>query len=162
MNWLRNSITAKAILAIILLGLVTVAVAAVALYQAREVTNTAERVSHTQEVFESLESVLSELKDAETGQRGFLLTSDETYLEPYNSGLAKIFDELKQFKTLTSDNPNQQRRIESLRPLIDEKLAELKETIDLHRSGQTEQALDVIKTDQTELRRDIDASFACL
>ena len=48
------------------------------------------RVTHTHEVIEGLEHVLSVLKDAETGQRGFILTGEERYLEPYNAATGEI------------------------------------------------------------------------
>ncbi len=47
-------------------------------------------VSHTHQVLTELEATLSTLKDAETGQRGYLLTGEERYLEPYNSAIARI------------------------------------------------------------------------
>ena len=47
-------------------------------------------VTHTHEVIEGLEHVLSLLKDAETGQRGFVLTGEQQYLEPYNTAAGEI------------------------------------------------------------------------
>ena len=50
------------------------------------------------------------MKDAESGERGFLLTGDESYLAPYNSAIAALPRGLKELKDLTSDNPRQQAR----------------------------------------------------
>ena len=47
-------------------------------------------VAHTHEVISTLTKVLSAMQDAETGQRGFLITGDESYLAPYNSGIATV------------------------------------------------------------------------
>ena len=94
----------------------------------------ADQVTHTHKVLENLEQLLSLLKDAETGQRGYLITGEDRYLEPYNAALGQINQTLKQIRDLTVDNPNQQQRINTLEPLAQEKLAELKETIDLRRT----------------------------
>ena len=52
--------------------------------------------------------------DAETGQRGYLLTGDETYLEPYRAAIKNVDQTVARLKNLTSDNPNQQKRIQAL------------------------------------------------
>ena len=99
-----------------LLGLV-VAVLAVALialftYRSLQTRETAvELVTHTLEVQRQLEAVFSSAKDAETGQRGFLLTGEERYLEPYVNARAALPGELKTLRGLTADNPQQQARL---------------------------------------------------
>lgn len=148
MNLFNRSIMTKLSLTAILLAIVVLVVTVVGLKQNRQILESTEWVRHTHEVLESLERFLSELKDAETGQRGYLLTSNETYLEPYQTGIVSVWEELKRFKALTSDNPDQQQRIESLRPLITEKFAELRETINLHQSRQIQEALDVVNSDR--------------
>jgi methyl-accepting chemotaxis protein len=94
--------------------------------------------------------VLSDVKDAETGQRGFLLTGDEHYLEPYQSGITAVFQKLTDLRDLTKDNPNQQRRLDTLEPLIQAKFDELKDTVDLRRDPTKgfDAALAVVKTDK--------------
>jgi signal transduction histidine kinase/CHASE3 domain sensor protein len=86
------------------------------------------------------------MKDAETGQRGYLLTGNDAYLEPYvqgSTGVARVVDRLR---VLTADSASQQGRIEQASPLIDAKLAELKRTIDLRRTVSFEAALKVVET----------------
>ena len=85
------------------------------------------------EVLVKISRLLSTLKDAETGQRGFLITGEDRYLEPYNAALVQSDQILKAVRELTRDNPNQQRRLDALEPLVAGKVAELKETIDLRR-----------------------------
>src|SRR5712671_5020869 len=68
-------------------------------------------VTHTHAVLETLSNLLSSMKDAETGQRGFVLTGNESYLEPYTAALETVSRDLVDLRTLTSDNPNQQRRL---------------------------------------------------
>jgi methyl-accepting chemotaxis protein len=115
-------------------------------------------VTHTHQVLEAMAHLLSVMKDAETGQRGFLLTGDEAYLEPYRAALGAVGPTLDDVRRLTGDNPRQQRQIEQAKAVIDSKLAELKETIDLRRNDGFDAALKVVvsgrgKHDMDELRR---------
>jgi methyl-accepting chemotaxis protein len=105
-------------------------------------------VAHTHQVRIELADLLSLLKDAETGQRGYLITAEESYLEPYKAALAAIKTTLADVKKLTSDNPNQQRRLAAITPLIDSKLAELRQSIDLRRVQGFEAALKVVLTNE--------------
>ncbi|MDR3580482.1 MAG: response regulator [Oryzomonas sp.] len=91
-------------------------------------------VSHTHTVLEGLDTLLSSLTDAETGQRGFIITGDEAYLAPYNNALSTIPKQLKSLKDLTKDNPLEQKRLNSVDLLAEKKLAELKITIDTKKS----------------------------
>jgi PAS domain S-box-containing protein len=102
------------------------------------------RVVHAHEVVENLGGVLSALKDAETGQRGFILTGQDRYLEPYNQGIGEIQDRLAKLTDLTVDNPEQQAAVVRLKSLVSMKLAELQQTIDLFRNSGTEAATKVI------------------
>jgi PAS domain S-box-containing protein len=88
---------------------------------------------HTYEVSKTLDEMMVRLVDAETGQRGYLLTGDETYLAPYRAAIKNIDQATSHLKDLTSDNPNQQKRIQAMEPIIKKKLAELERTIDLRR-----------------------------
>ena len=90
-------------------------------------------VSHTNEVLAALEGTLSTLKDAETGQRGYLITGRENFLQPYNIATKSVNDHVQQVKKLTLDNPIQQRRIGILEPKIAEKFNYLNQTIALRR-----------------------------
>lgn len=108
-----------------------------------QLVDTAAWVSHTHEVLESLESVLSHLRDAETGQRGFLVTGAERYLEPYTDAHKLTDEEIDRLRTLTRDNPNQQQRISRLEPLVVQKFEELQETIDAR--GDATRGLEVAR-----------------
>ena len=97
-------------------------------------------VTHTQEVRATLTDLLSSLKDAETGARGFVITGDESYLQPYSAALPEIDRLVLAIRNLTSDNEAQQRRLMALQPLIDEKLADLRQYVDLRRTQGLEPA----------------------
>src|SRR6266851_9558931 len=89
---------------------------------------------HTYEVLRNLGETVARLVDAETGQRGYLLTGEDAYLEPYRAAITNIDQNIGKLKNLTSDNPNQQKRIQVLEPLVARKLAELQRTIDLRKN----------------------------
>ena len=93
-------------------------------------------------------SLLSTLKDAETGQRGFLLTGREQYLEPYSQALAKIPQSLAELAAATATRPDQAHLIEAIQPLVEKKLIELQTTIDLRRSKGADAALAVVMSDE--------------
>lgn len=98
-------------------------------------TKTSYLVAHTHTVLEKINGILGEMTDGETGQRGFVITGSDAFLEPYQTGTAAVGQLVKDLRELTIDNPNQQRRISEAEPLIAAKLAELKSVIDLRRSG---------------------------
>ncbi|HEX6638755.1 MAG TPA: CHASE3 domain-containing protein, partial [Steroidobacteraceae bacterium] len=86
------------------------------------------------------ERLLSTLRDAETGQRGYLLTDEEVYLEPYQAAIRKVTERLA---TLTHDLSAAKESAEGLAPieiLVARKIEELARTVELNRAGQHEQA----------------------
>src|SRR6267154_318939 len=88
---------------------------------------------HSFEVGGLLSDTAARLVDAETGQRGFLLTGDDAYLDPYHAAIKSIDRLLAELKISVADNPNQLKRLPELEQLIDKKLAELQRTIDLRK-----------------------------
>src|SRR6266404_3941235 len=100
-----------------------------------ELVDSADWVSHTHRVKEDLFELRSALQDAETGQRGFLLTGNERYLEPYNAGIKLVKHYIDELRELTADNRNQQTRLATLESFVANKLAELAETIGLRKQG---------------------------
>ena len=91
-------------------------------------------VLHTHGVIHELDLLLVALADAETGQRGYIITGNEKYLSPYRKAAARISAELATLRNLTKDNRPQQRRLDSIEALSAEKLAELQDTIEVRRS----------------------------
>src|SRR6202046_5549057 len=112
-------------------------------------------VVHSGETLTALEDVLSTVKDAETGQRGYLLTDNEGYLGPYNAAVEQIGHRLDTLRRLTADNPTQQERLATVKQRTEAKLAELKQTIDLRQSQGKAAALAVVQTDRG--KQDMDA-----
>ena len=104
-------------------------------------------VTRTQQVRFELSQTESILKDAETGQRGFLYTADPTYLGPYDLALTQIEPHLKHLEELTADTPDELAQIPELRRLANAKLAELAQTISLFRSGRSAEAKTLVLSD---------------
>jgi len=126
----------------------------VAYLNVRVLRDDAARIVHSHEVIVSLNGLLSAVQDAETGQRGYLLTGRESYLDPYRSALADVGGQLETITALTRDNPDQQSRLQPLRRHIDAKLAELKETIEARRNGGLEAALLLVASDRGKVEMD--------
>jgi methyl-accepting chemotaxis protein len=122
-----------------------IAIGAVSYTGINKLLRTSNWVTHSHEVLEHIGDVLSELKDAETGQRGYLLTGDEAFLAPYRTGSGDVLIQTNALRTLTADNPNQQKRVDSMELLVTAKLAELKETIDLRAKGSADEALKIVR-----------------
>jgi signal transduction histidine kinase len=104
--------------------------------------------NHTHEVIKNIQLVESFLKDAETGQRGFLLTRKNSYLEPYELGLENVYGVIQALEGLTVDNNKQQIRIKKIKDLVDEKFKELTETIRLFVHNDESAALEIVLSDQ--------------
>lgn len=123
-------------------------IAAVGHYESKRVSISEQKIIHTYQDLVTLETVISELKDAETSQRGYLLTSDELYLQPYYFALKILPDLLQELMFLIADNPRQQQSLIELNTLVDQKLAKLDLTIVTQRLGKTEAALAMVRTSQ--------------
>jgi PAS domain S-box-containing protein len=111
-------------------------------------------VIHSREVLAELERTESLLLDAETGQRGYLLTGESKYLGPYNYAITQIDSHILTLSQLTADNPSEQANVAQLGNLAHQKLSELNETIMLARSGQVNQARAVVLSDRGLLLMD--------
>jgi PAS domain S-box-containing protein len=105
-------------------------------------------VAHTHQVAAELAQTVSALTDAETGQRGFLITGEERYLDPYNSAAAKVKDRLARLAELTADNRDQREELVTAESLVAEKLAELELTIETRRRDGFDAARRIVLTDR--------------
>jgi methyl-accepting chemotaxis protein len=102
-------------------------------------------VEHSNHVRLELATLLSEMKDAETGQRGFLLTGDEAYLAPHDIAVRAVKDTFAEAISLVADVPQQKQHMANLSPILDRKLAELSRTIELRRTQGLETALKALQ-----------------
>ncbi|MBV8853845.1 MAG: response regulator [Sinobacteraceae bacterium] len=114
----------------------------------------ARQVAASLAVMQQIETLMSLMKDAETGQRGYLLTGEETYVEPFTATRAAINGELDNTRVLLSGRTEQLARLGSLQQLIELKLNELRETIEQRRNGDTAGALRTVRTDRGKIYMD--------
>lgn len=123
-------------------------------------------VTHTHLVLEKLDAVLTDLLDAETGQRGYILTGEPSYLEPYSEALSLVDHDVKEIRELTADNPVQQHSQDRLEQLITLKLAELRYRIEIRerrglvagaegvRQGSGKESMDQIRAQIAAMREE--------
>ena len=105
-------------------------------------------VIHTHNVITDSEKLLSSMKDAETGQRGYLLTQEITYLEPYYTGMSNAQQMFQELRLLTKDNPEQQAALDNIDKTMKLKFDELALTVELTQYDNLSQALKVVKEDR--------------
>jgi len=91
-------------------------------YKTQKVKSTGDLVQHTQEVLHNSDLLLLEVLNIETSIRGYVLTENKTFLEPYHHALVNIKKPLLKLKSLTLDNAKQQVRLASLVQLVNERL----------------------------------------
>ncbi|MBV8314352.1 MAG: CHASE3 domain-containing protein [Planctomycetaceae bacterium] len=129
---------------IALAALIVNAVVVVVSFQT--ITRSNRWVDHTWQVITEVEHLLSVVKDAETGQRGYLLTGRDEYLEPYRAAGAEMGSNLDRLHLLTSDNPAQQARIADLRRIVSEWVGVIEQTITIRRERGLDAALEVVNS----------------
>lgn len=122
--------------ALVILGVV----AALSLLNTQKLRETNAWVAHTNRVIAGLDDLMVTILDAESGQRGFLITGIESYLNSYNSALVNLHAKTEAVRTLTSDNPEQQARIANLETSISARLFTLEEVIEKRRAEGLESA----------------------
>jgi methyl-accepting chemotaxis protein len=108
----------------------------------------ADEVTHSHEVENELTQLLASLQDAETGQRGYVITGVDSYLAPYTAALSEIERHRTQLGRLVEDNAREEAHVDALAPLIADKLAELQETINLRRTKDFAAAQTVVLSDR--------------
>lgn len=108
----------------------------------------AQAVAKTHDTISSLQILLSSVKDAETGQRGYVITGDEQYLAPYNKSLKEIDNNIATVEGLSSGSQELQNSINIIKQSVAFKLDELAETIETRRTKGLQPALDLVRTDR--------------
>lgn len=129
-----------------------------ALRRTRELFENSARVAHTHEVLAQLERVTAMLTDAETGQRGYIITGLDEYLEPYDAARAQYEEAFDRLESLTADNPTQLASIARIRELATRRLAVLRQNLEKRDSGGFEAAREGIRSGEgRRLAREIRA-----
>ena len=102
-------------------------------------------VEHTNEVLRNVSALEKGVLEAESGERGYLLTGESSYFGSYNRALADIPKLLEVVRQAVSDNPGQAQRLDELRPSIEARLAEFKQVVELGPAHLSE-ALEILRT----------------
>ena len=105
-------------------------------------------VDHTLQVLDMTYLVRKCMFDSERGQRGYLITGREDYLEPFKKGTARAIPMLEKLSELTGDNPEQQKKLFKMNSLASTKLAELNETIETYRESGFEPSRKIVLSDR--------------
>lgn len=110
----------------------------------KQLVDAAEWRGHTYQVISALELLNTSLIDAESGQRGFVVTGDDYYLEQYRNALSRVDDQLRDARTVTADNSRQQLRLERLARTTASRLGMLADVVQLRRDQGFDAARQVI------------------
>jgi len=130
-----------------LTALVAVGVIALFSYNAlRETADLRARVTHAVNVIDALQTVQAMLVDAETGQRGFLITGNEAYLEPYQAAQVALPRALATARALVADDEELRVPFEAITAAATERVAILEETIALRRAGNPDAAVALVES----------------
>ncbi len=127
-----------------LIVFIVLVVETVAYNSINNLIETSRQVSHSQQVINQIGDVLSTMTDAETGQRGYVITGDESFLEPYQAAISLVDGKIQGLLDLTADDPYQQARIVSLKTSVSDKLSELQRVIDIRRTQGAEAAQQAV------------------
>ena len=122
---LRNKINIPIGFALAILAIIGV----VSYQSVKKLDQSAHWVDHTQEVLGTIEAVKSNIEEAKSNQRGYVITGSDEYLRQYASAKQQVSKMLADVRSQTSDNPDQQKRLDLLTSLITARLASLDHTI---------------------------------
>lgn len=128
-------------------ALATLIIALVNFYSSGTRTAAVDAMERSSQAIRQLNLLSSSLKDAETGQRGYLLTGEASYLQPYQLALTGIDREITALKSSSAGNPAQAALVLQIEDMTRQKLKELDKTIQLRRAGDAEGAVALIRTD---------------
>ncbi|HTV87442.1 MAG TPA: CHASE3 domain-containing protein [Stellaceae bacterium] len=131
-----------------LAGLIFFVVAAVAYRTTDALIENGDAATHSYEVRGAFQRLLSDATDAETGQRGYLLTGEDSYLMPYQAARAALAGDLDALHRQVAGNATQQTALAAMEKTLTGKLAELDQTIDLRRAGGLDAALKIVLTNK--------------
>jgi PAS domain S-box-containing protein len=145
-------------IALSLVALTLIANALVSMHNTQRLARGTSESAVSREAISAIDALLTTVVDAETGQRGYLLTERPTYLRPYHDAVRAANERLQQLRELFAANPRQQERLGNLQPLIERKFDELRRTVDLQDAGHHDEAMHEVATDEgMQLMADIRA-----
>lgn len=133
---------------------ILIAIVLLSLWLVARTSESADQVARDRSVRISASTILSLLLDAETGQRGYLLTGDARYLAPFTKAKSELPAELAALRRTAAASTSTDPNISRLEEVSSEKLAELNRTIDLYGSGRQDEALAIVKSNKGQALMD--------
>jgi methyl-accepting chemotaxis protein len=112
----------------------------------RRARDSAALVAHTRDVIDRAQAMFSSLQDAETGERGYVITGDSAYLEPYHRGVEMLSTDAAVLRALIRDNLAQRARLDSLDPILRARLATLAAGVASRRAIGFDSAASVVRS----------------
>ena len=105
-------------------------------------------LAHTEATIDESRALLASMVDAETGERGYLISGDEIYLAPYREAQIAVPQHFARMKELTVDNPAQQARLERVEDLLKTKLQIIRDAGDARGHGRAVPLIDKVVMDK--------------
>ncbi|MEZ6124767.1 MAG: PAS domain S-box protein [Planctomycetaceae bacterium] len=149
-NWIN--------LLLVTAGGILVILFAIGTWMAESAATTSDEIILRFQIGDSLRDIVSGVRDAEAGQRGFLITGNERYLEPYHEGLNRVDEHLSVVRQHLENGRVDRERFRALTDLLDRKKADLQESLDARREGPEEEgylkARNIVNTDRGKVTTD--------
>ncbi|HMG89683.1 MAG TPA: CHASE3 domain-containing protein [Chryseolinea sp.] len=149
---MKSDRVANFLIASILLTLIS---GGIKYYNVTEKIRTTTLVTHTYDVIQESSELLNLLLEVEASQRGYILTLDSSYLNPYLSSMPQIDNKVNTLLTLTADNPRQTTVInQRIKPLVNLKKKELQDVFEQFKQKHLTGAIAYIKSDSGNVTMD--------
>jgi methyl-accepting chemotaxis protein len=110
-----------------------------------KLTDNVNWVTHTHLVLERISDVVEKLRDAENGERAYFLTADEAFIKSYDIAAVEVPAIVQELRLLTTDNANQQKRLDAIGPLVAARIAELKSALDLRKHTNADEIIKLVR-----------------
>lgn len=150
----RNDLNRKVLLGLVIMLTAILSVVSLVVASFGDQHNLQAKITKAEEITATSATLLSTMKDAETGQRGYLLTGNKTYLEPYNAAVGSYKDLLSKLRTATKDEADQAPRIAELEAFIQKKFDVINLTIALYSQQSPAASIAVVKTNRGKIAMD--------
>ncbi len=144
MSWERKNITLWFSMAILIICIVST----ISLQYTTQLFQGQKQIEHSYQVIQAFEAILQTLRDAERARRGYILTNKESYLGTYNHALLTINSKFIHALNTTADNERQQKTLTTLAPLITERIALIKKSVELYKKDKSSTAEQIYLTDR--------------
>lgn len=142
-NLMRATVSFVAVGMLILLGIV-----GLSYWMLDRTGQSTEELIATRDMRSRLVDLLSVVQDAETGQRGFLLTGEDRYLTPYTVAVRATDEKFDALRRALARQPDSEQFLSDLKSALDDKLGELSQTVELRNGGKIDEAMALVRSDR--------------